>query len=144
MHCGKSRKNITECDRFPGLDTNPGIREYSAAVIRTSPIISVASVQRKQIEMCRLLRTGTHFTVLICTCVYISGHEILIGHCMNMPMLVWKLSFHSFTWTAPLQNYMSHTVQLTVFRRTPHRHAVLTLSMHRNTDYTGRDLFAVT
>jgi hypothetical protein len=81
--------------------------------------------------MCRLLRTGTHFTDLISTCVYFTGRGILIGHCMNMMTLIRKLLFHSVTRTAPLQNDMPYTVQLTVFCRTPLRHAMSTLLMQK-------------
>jgi len=43
----KITKRVIEYDRFSGRDANPGIREYSAAVIPTSPLSSVASVQKK-------------------------------------------------------------------------------------------------
>lgn len=128
---------------FPGRDANPGIREYSESVIPTWPLSLVASVPKKAFKMCRLLRTGTKFPLLICTCVHLTERGTLIGHYMNMTTFIKKLLFHSVTWTAPLQNETPCSVQLTVFCRTPVRHTALTLWMNSNTNYTGRDLFAV-
>jgi len=114
----KITKLITESGRLKGRDANPGIRELSAAAAPTRPLSPVLSVHKKTFIICRLLRTGTHRTVLICTCVYCTGRGILIGHFLNMTTLVRKLLFHSVRRTAPLQNDMPYTVQRTVFCRT--------------------------
>ena len=114
----KITKLITESGRLLGRDANPGIRELSAAAAPTKALRSVLSVHKKTFVICRLLRAGTHRTVLICTCVYCTGRGILMGHFLNMTTLVRKL-YHSVTRTAPLQNDMPYTVQRTVFCRTP-------------------------
>jgi len=49
---------------------------------------------------------------------------------MNVKTVIRKLLFHSVTRTAPLQNDTPYIVQLTVFSRTPLRHAMSTLRMH--------------